>query len=110
MTQVSPSVVVLRHQALRHQRAAPSCLQLRRQLLAATLLLAAPSSSAQRAALAPASAPGSSALYTDPDGLFAVLVPAGWEALELSPLSREVLGVYASWRDPGEPSNTLGGA
>ena len=48
--------------------------------------------------------------YTDEDGGFTLLVPAGWTQLQLSPAAREVAGVYASFRDPDEASNTLGGA
>ena len=48
--------------------------------------------------------------YTDKDGGFTLLVPAGWTQLQLSPAAREVAGVYASFRDPDEASNTLGGA
>ena len=48
--------------------------------------------------------------YTDKDAGFTLLVPAGWTQLQLSPAAREVAGVYASFRDPDEASNTLGGA
>jgi len=53
-------------------------------------------------------APGATR-YTDEDGGFALLVPAGWTQLQLSPAAREVAGVFASFRDPAEASNTLGG-
>ena len=48
--------------------------------------------------------------YTDKDSGFTMLVPAQWTQLQLSPAAREVAGVYASFRDPDEASNTLGGA
>ena len=54
-------------------------------------------------------APGATR-YADEDGGFALLVPAGWTQLQLSPAAREVAGVFASFRDPTEASNTLGGA
>jgi hypothetical protein len=42
------------------------------------------------------------------DGGFSLDVPGGWEQLQLAPEARDVVGVFASWRDPDEASNTLG--
>ena len=49
-------------------------------------------------------------LFTAPPeyGGFSMLVPATWKQLTLSPAGREVVGVYASFQDPEEASNTLG--
>ena len=57
----------------------------------------------------PQFAPGATR-YVDENAGFALLVPAGWTQLQLSPAARDVAGVYASFRDPTEASNTLGGA
>ena len=54
-------------------------------------------------------APSSRMFTASPqDGGFSLLVPAGWEQLQLQPEAREFVGVFASWRDPNEASNTLG--
>ena len=49
-------------------------------------------------------------LYRAPpaDGGFSLQVPEKWVQLSLAPAAREVVGVYASWRDPEEASNTMG--
>ena len=73
---------------------------------AAVLLLLGDSGSAT--AFSPF-APGATR-YTDEESGFTLLVPAGWTQLQLLPAAREVAGVFASFRDPAEASNTLGGA
>ena len=42
------------------------------------------------------------------DGGFSLTVPDGWVQLSLAPEARDAVGVFASWRDPDEASNTLG--
>jgi hypothetical protein len=79
--------------------------------LAALLLCggSAPALSAPAPALL-SSPPFVSSFADDGDAAaFSVGVPVGWTQLQLAPAAREV-GIFASFRDPSEASNTLGGA
>lgn len=110
MLALRPSALLPRQSARRAARPVAACSSSpatsRRRLAggAAVLLLLGDGGSGEAALAAAATR------YTDEDGGFSLLVPAGWTQLQLSPAAREVAGVFASFRDPGEASNTLGGA